>query len=218
MAYGSAFLALVRVAAQAVIPTGSRGLTAGIVRRGLRERKIREAGLLAYLRRMAHYNQWINRRLLQAAARLPDDALRASRGAPYDSIFGTLNHIFQADVLWLIRFGSHEACHALGPIGDIPAPTSLSELLFVDLEDMRDGRETLDELIIDFSKTWTEEMLAVPIRFTGPDGQQHAYPLDELLQNLFTHQTHHRGQAIAMLAEAGADPGPTDLLSMLAEG
>jgi uncharacterized damage-inducible protein DinB len=34
---------------------------------------------------------------------------------------------------------------------------------------------------------------------------------------LFTHQTHHRGQITTLLFQAGQDPGATDLFAMLNE-
>ncbi|HXH73273.1 MAG TPA: DinB family protein [Mariprofundaceae bacterium] len=173
--------------------------------------------MLEYLRRMARYNQWVNRKLFAGAAQLPDAAIQQDRGAPYGSILGTLNHIFVADVLWLIRFGSHEACHPLGPVGDIPKPTSLSEVIFSDLEDMTAPRDRLDDLIVDFSKTWTDEMLNVMIGYHTLSEIKQEHPLGELLQNFFNHQTHHRGQATALLRQAGVDVGSLDLEAMLME-
>lgn len=173
--------------------------------------------MLEYLQRMARYNQWVNRKLFSGAAQLPDEAIQLDRGAPYGSILGTLNHIFVADILWLIRFGSHEACHPLSPVGDIPKPTSLSEVLFSDLEDMAAPRDRLDDLIVDFSKTWTEEILNVSISYHTLSEERQVHPLGELLQNFFNHQTHHRGQATALLFQAGVNVGSLDLETMLME-
>ncbi len=38
-----------------------------------------------------------------------------------------------------------------------------------------------------------------------------------LLSHFFNHQTHHRGQVTTLLAQAGHDPGVTDLIAMLRE-
>jgi len=171
----------------------------------------------AYLRRMAQYNRWANDRLFEAALKLPATAINENRAAPYGSILGTLNHIYIADVLWLIRFGSNPACHALAPIGDIPKPTSLAEVLYDALGELREGRADLDALIIDFSHTWTDEMLEVPIRYHALSREKQEHPLCELLQNLFNHQTHHRGEVVTLLFQAGIDPGPLDVVAMVGE-
>jgi len=45
-------------------------------------------------------------------------------------------------------------------------------------------------------------------------GEKHEQPLGALLQHLFNHQTHHRGQVTTLLFQAGIDPEATDLLVM----
>ncbi len=40
-------------------------------------------------------------------------------------------------------------------------------------------------------------------------------PLGRVLAHLFMHQTHHRGQATALLMQAGINPGVTDLISLV---
>jgi uncharacterized damage-inducible protein DinB len=41
--------------------------------------------------------------------------------------------------------------------------------------------------------------------------------LGELLQHVFNHQTHHRGQVTTLLFQTGIDPEATDLLVMMME-
>jgi len=48
-------------------------------------------------------------------------------------------------------------------------------------------------------------------------GEKHQQPLGALLQHLFNHQTHHRGQVTTMLFQAGVDPEATDSLVMMME-
>ena len=50
---------------------------------------------------LAAYNQWMNRKLYNAAAVLPDEALMQHRGAFFGSLFGTLSHLVVADTIWL---------------------------------------------------------------------------------------------------------------------
>ncbi|MDX8407191.1 MAG: DinB family protein, partial [Mariprofundaceae bacterium] len=95
------------------------------------------------------------------------------------------------------------------------APASLREILFDEMDDFIAGRERLDELIVDFSKMFTEELLAEPICYHNMAGEEQEGLLGPLLQHLFNHQTHHRGQVTTLLYQAGIDPGPLDLTAML---
>ncbi len=95
---------------------------------------------LAQLALQARYNQWMNDKLYQAAARLPEAVLQQDRGAFFGSLFGTLNHIVVADTLWLQRFGQHPANFAaLQPLQAMAAPTSLNGLLFDQLPALARG-------------------------------------------------------------------------------
>ena len=44
-----------------------------------------------------------------------------------------------------------------------------------------------------------------------------AYVLAELIQNILTHSTHHRGQVVRMLRQLGRTPPETGLRHFLAE-
>jgi len=174
--------------------------------------------VIEYLQRMARYNRWMNRKLFEKTALLPPEVIRKDRGAFFGSLLGTLNHIMVAELIWLRRFAAHKDCKAsLAGLAGFPVPESLRDILFHDFADFATAREHLDTLILDFSRTWTDEMLATPIRYRNMAGEKHEHELGPLLQHFFNHQTHHRGQATTLLFQAGIDPGPTDLLVMLME-
>jgi len=174
--------------------------------------------MISYLKRMARYNQWVNRRLFEKVQLLPAAEITKDRGAFFGSILGTLNHILVADMFWLRRFSSSKACKdALAPMHEMVMPTGLRDVLFNDVQTLKDKREEIDGLILDFSKTWDDEMLASPIRYRNMAGEKREQPLGALLQHLFNHQTHHRGQVTTLLFQAGIDPEATDLLVMMLE-
>ncbi|PCH49147.1 MAG: damage-inducible protein DinB [Flavobacteriaceae bacterium] len=75
----------------------------------------------------------------------------------------------------------------------------------------------MDKLIVDFSNAWDKTMLQSDIRYRDMKGNKHQRALGELLQHVFNHQTHHRGQVTTLLSQAGIDPEATDLLVMLME-
>ncbi|GMR00131.1 MAG: DinB family protein [Zetaproteobacteria bacterium] len=174
--------------------------------------------MICYLQRMARYNQWVNRRLLDKVQLLPAAGIAKDRGAFFGSILGSLNHILVADMFWLRRFSSSKACKdILAPMHDMTMPSSLRDVLFNDVQTLRVKREEMDGLILGFSETWDDEMLASPVRYRNMAGEKHEQPLGALLQHLFNHQTHHRGQVTTLLFQAGVDPEATDLLVMMME-
>jgi len=171
--------------------------------------------MMEYLQRMARYNQWVNRRLLDKVQLLPAAGIAEDRGAFFGSILGTLNHILVADMFWLRRFSSSKACKGvLAPMREMVMPTGLRDVLFDDVQALRVKREEMDGLILNFSETWDDEMLASSIRYRNMAGEKHEQPLGALLQHLFNHQTYHRGQVTTLLFQAGVDPEATDLLVM----
>ena len=171
-----------------------------------------------YLQRMARYNRWMNRKLYAKVQLLSHDELAKDRGAFFRSIIGTLNHILVGDMFWLRRFSGSNACKgALAPIRELAMPTALHDMLYDDIQVLASKREELDRLILSFSETWSDEMLGTTIRYRNMAGEKHEQPLGPLLQHLFNHQTHHRGQVTTLLSQAGIDPEATDLLVMMME-
>ncbi|ATX82992.1 putative damage-inducible protein DinB (forms a four-helix bundle) [Mariprofundus ferrinatatus] len=175
--------------------------------------------MVEYLQRMARYNRWMNERLFARVKELPADAIAEDRDAFFGSILGTLNHILIADILWLHRFAASSGCRdALAhPLTEYPTPARLNEILFDDFAELTENRRSLDGLILEFSETWTDRLLNEPVRYRTMKGEKQERALGDLLQHLFNHQTHHRGQATTLLFQAGIDPGPTDLLFMMME-
>jgi len=171
-----------------------------------------------YLQRMARYNRWMNRRLYAKVQLLPADEIAKDRGAFFTSILGTLNHILVADMFWLRRFsGSRECSDVLAPIREMTMPTALHDMLYDDMQVLAGKREELDRLILSFAETWDTGLLATTVRYRNMKGEKHERPLGALLQHLFNHQTHHRGQVTTLLFQAGIDPEATDLLAMMEE-
>jgi uncharacterized damage-inducible protein DinB len=176
--------------------------------------------MLTYLQRMARYNQWMNQKLYAKAQLLSAADIAKDRGAFFSSILHTLNHLLVGDLFWFGRFSMSKACKEhLSAIKAMPRPTSLDELLFADIQALRKQRDIMDKIILDFSQTWDEAMLQSDIRYRDMKGNKHQRPLGELLQHVFNHQTHHRGQVTTLLFQAGIDPEATDLLvKMMEEG
>lgn len=165
---------------------------------------------------MARYNQWMNRKLYDAAGGLSDAELQLDRQAFFGSILGTLNHLALGDTVWLKRFAQHPAGYAaLVPLNAIATPIDLTRLAFADLRELTARRAWLDQLIIDWAHTLQEPELDHRLHYHNMRGAPAEKPFFGLLAHFFNHQTHHRGQATTLLTQAGLDVGTTDLLALI---
>ncbi len=168
-----------------------------------------------FFKRMARYNAWMNGQVHAAASALPIAALAQDRGAFFGSILGTLNHLVVADTLWFKRLAEHPAgWRSLDPFRALPQPTALNQTLFDQLAPWQERRTLLDNAIIAWADEVNQAQWAGPFSYRNMAGQTHTRPLAAVMQHVFNHQTHHRGQVSALLTQAGPDVGVTDLISM----
>jgi uncharacterized damage-inducible protein DinB len=163
----------------------------------------------AYVRTMAAYNAEMNRRLYEAAARIPDDERKRDRGAFWRSLHGTLNHILYADRSWMARFDNW------------PRPTmglKESATMFDDFGALRAVRVETDQGIVAWAGMLTDAWLAQTLSWhSNAANRDIATPRALLVTHLFNHQAHHRGQAHALVTAAGQDTGDTDLFLLTPE-
>lgn len=159
-----------------------------------------------YFRTMARHNRWANGRLYAAAASLDDADYRADRGAFFGSLHITLNHILWADRTWMARIVGEE----------VPGGT-FDTIQADDLAALREAREAEDARIAAHVDSLDDGALARPLRYANTRGEQFAQPLGQVLGHLFNHQTHHRGQAHAILTGLGRDAPEMDLIYYLRE-
>jgi uncharacterized damage-inducible protein DinB len=157
----------------------------------------------AYLRTMAEYNAEMNRRLYTAAAHLSDAERKQPRGAFWGSIHGTLNHLLWGDRIWMSRFD------------DWPKPAQPikgSAALYDDFAELRAERERADAAIARWADKVGDAWLDADMTWmSAAAGREVTAPKRLLAAHMFNHQTHHRGQAHALLTAAGQETGDTDL-------
>jgi uncharacterized damage-inducible protein DinB len=166
---------------------------------------------------LAAYNTWMNEKVYEASARLASDELRLDRNAFFGSIIGTLNHLAVGDTIWLKRFRAHLQSAALELLDRIPAPERLDQMLFEDFQELTKYRKNLDRLISTLAETITEDDLGSVMHYKNVKGIESSRRFAALLLHFFNHQTHHRGQAVDLLYQAGINVGVTDLLALIPE-
>jgi uncharacterized damage-inducible protein DinB len=154
---------------------------------------------------MAKYNAWANARLFRMAGALQDELYRKEVGAYFKSLHGTLNHLLATDRIWM---------HRLTGVGD--HPDKLNATLFDDLPSLHAARVEEDSRIIGFVQGLEEPVFKEVLDYRTLNGTPQRQRRREILAHLFNHETHHRGQAHAIITVLGVtEPDPLDLLIML---
>ena len=127
-----------------------------------------------------------------------------ARPAFFNSFHGVLNHGLLTDR------------SQLGWVTGQPYKfDSLDQQLFADYTSLRDARMAEDARIIDYVADLADDAFESAITFTNIRGTMITGPLRLLLNHLFNHQTHHRGQAHDLLTQTTVAPPPLDLLLFL---
>ena len=157
----------------------------------------------AYAQTMARYNAELNRRIYGAALRLTPQQRLEDFGAFWGSIQGTLSHILWADRLWLSRFG----------VGDGPkVPLAESGRMISDFDTLWAERQNTDVALSDWAEGLSQEDLEGELSwYSGAAGREMTKPRALIVMQIFNHQTHHRGQAHALITGLGEKTGDTDL-------
>jgi uncharacterized damage-inducible protein DinB len=175
----------------------------------------------ANYRLLAKYNRWMNQRLYAACETLGDDERKRERGAFFGSIHRTLNHLVVADQIWLRRFAQCGLDHGITLAGldsallDLPPGSQLDTVLFDGWEALRAKREQLDAAIEAWMADLPEAYPELTMRYGNTRGVQREHPAWQAMTHFFNHQTHHRGQATTLLAQAGVDVGVTDMIALV---
>lgn len=164
---------------------------------------------------LAKYNSRMNRQLIDAASTLNQEALIEDKGAFFQSILGTMNHILAGDIFWLRRFYAQQPQRfsELQILNDLPSPTRLDDMLFDNLSDYAAGRFKLDEGIENWiTSEVTEDDFSGYIAYRNSRGEEHKKSFSEVLFHLFNHQTHHRGQITTLFSQLDVSVGHTDFI------
>lgn len=156
---------------------------------------------------LGRYNAWANHALYRAVERLPDDQYRADRGVFFGSLRGTLNHILVADRMWMGRF-----------TGKPEVGLRLDTILHDDFDGLHAARQAEDTRIMAYVDGLDAAALArsFTYRRTGAP-ETYVADLPPALDHMFNHQTHHRGQAHAVLTGLGVAAPALDLMAFYVE-
>ncbi|EGP55231.1 DinB family protein [Agrobacterium tumefaciens] len=154
---------------------------------------------LRVFRKLARNNRLANFRLHHACLQLSQEEFVASRVSFFPTIRATLNHIYTVDRFYIDAVKG----------GTLGLAAFAKEEPFETMAELRRAQAELDEALIAFVDGLEEDGLAATVNIhRGTRIQQDR--CDDILSHLFQHQTHHRGQAHAMLSGTTIKPPQLD--------
>ncbi len=157
------------------------------------------------LRFMFQYNQWADRRLLDACAALNNEQFTRNLGSSFSSVRDTVAHLYGAEYVWNERIQGR-------------SPSALiSGAAYPDLASIRAKLEEMDIYYIDYISKLTQQDLDRVIQYKGFTGDEFSNPLWQSLHQLTNHASYHRGQIVTMLRQLGVKPVSTDLIGYYRE-
>ncbi len=151
--------------------------------------------------RFVRYNTWANRRTAEMLAALPTDRLARP--------LLLFSHLLRAERVWLARIqGSRiQGLSAAPELWETDSLTVCRERLEVNAAAF--------ELLLTGLEPAT---LTQPTHYANSQGTQYSTPLSGILDHVFNHSTHHRGQVALLVRDAGGVPQPLDLIIYLRLG
>ena len=153
---------------------------------------------------MAAYNRWANTRLYEAVGKLSPEAFAAPRSGFFPSLLKTLNHILVGDTVWMGWLD-----------GSGSSIKSLDQVLHAGFGALKAARVAMDDRIVAFVDAVEPARLEQDLVYRTVAGDPMSTQLAQVLAHVFNHQTHHRGQAHAMLSSTEVAPPPLDLIYCL---
>jgi len=154
--------------------------------------------LLQHLRIAARANRLANHRLHAAMAPLSSEDFHAPRTSFFPSLAATLNHVLAVDLYYLDAL---EGVNAMAAHYDafVPADT---------IAELAPRQRASDERLIAYCDRLDDA--AGPVAMDRGEGNVQRDRAGHVLAHLLMHQTHHRGQAHAMLAGTTIKPPQLD--------
>ena len=150
-------------------------------------------------RKLAYNNALANHRLHQACGRLMPGEFEAARVSFFPSIKATLNHVLTVDWFYIDALEG-------GTLG--PAAWN-NEEPFDDIATLAAEQAKVDRRLVTLCEAATPEKLASVTEIHRGERIQRER-MEDVLNHLFQHQTHHRGQVHTMLAGTSVPPPQLD--------
>lgn len=157
------------------------------------------------IRLLYQYNNWANKRILDAASKVTEEQFLAPASFPHGGLRGTLTHTLFAEWIWRTRWLGESPSQHMKP-EDFPTFDSLR------------ARWTEEEKALNlFVESLTNEKLNAPFQYKTTEGKERENILWQALAHVVNHGTQHRSETAAMLTEFDHSPGDIDMILFLRE-
>jgi uncharacterized damage-inducible protein DinB len=148
------------------------------------------------VRRLVAYDHLANDQCLASLMGLADAV--PSRG------LAIMAHVIGAERLWLARIEGEPSPLAVWPALDLDGCTR--EL------------EALDRPWVHLLGALDATLMAREVRYTNTKGETFTNRVEDMLQHVFLHSAHHRGQIAMAVRAAGGTPAYTDFIHIVRSG
>ena len=159
---------------------------------------------LTHVKKLFDYHHWAADKLFDALGDVTAAELDKPWGGSFKTARALLRHIVGAEQLWLERFGGNSP----KAMPEMPATWSGGDYL-AEWRKVK-AREQA------FVKGLTQQMLDGSLSYTNMKGENHTFPLADILTHVVNHGTYHRGQLTHLLRDLGRPGVSTDYVAWLA--
>lgn len=144
---------------------------------------------------LAAYHLWADTRLLDRAAKLPEEMLEQQVASSFPSLKKTFAHMWSAESIWMSRLDRQEP-----PARRDDFPGDFNEL----------AGELIhhDSWLADWIKSRPEAFFNEVITYYNTRKQYHETPVRQILFQLFNHAGYHRGQVVTIFHQLGVSDIP----------
>ena len=153
------------------------------------------------LQKFSAYNLWANKILLAKLKTVSANIVHSETGSSFGSIYKTLVHLMEVEAIWWQRL-------------------KLKEHVELPEKDPDENFELVSNYLVTSSSQWNdwvkesnENAFTHVLGYYNSKKEYFKQPVNEVLMQLFNHQTYHRGQIITLLRQNGIDKIPaTDFI------
>ena len=156
----------------------------------------------SHLCRLTRTHALAYQRILQALEPMPNPQYFADQGLFFQSIHGTLNHMYLVDMLWIYRLKQERP-----PI----QVDSLDQQIFDNRDELATGLVQQAEAFHQWVEEQSDEFFDMEMRVKTLSLGEIFHKAGWLVATMVNHGTHHRGQITAVLTQKDYEFPPLDL-------
>jgi uncharacterized damage-inducible protein DinB len=149
------------------------------------------------------FHAWAAQRTIESVQQLSQEELNRDMQTSHSSVWGTLEHTYKADALWLQRFLGAGSARM-----DDVTPVS-------DLASLQSAWSGVQAGLISYAGSLGDAEWTRVLEYRFLSGAEARSPIYQTILHVVNHGTYHRGQVVTMLRQLGAKPINTDFINFV---